>query len=316
MKEKTADVKLEKVLDELKRISIPNTRELQQLRISSAGLIGPDGRKTSDNQIKEKDEKPRFVLFPEDEQKRVYSVSIPFSFPDGDWLTRMEDPQCPLPTSLPEEMQVLQSRRMWFEKWGSGSFSSGLNITTKQGLEELIRIFSRNNLPFELGNFHKELFYSSGTSNPSLRIPYALDGGNHLMDLEFITFDYILEACTYIVLEETKGIHNEEEISNLLDNDFRPNHKIFTKASFLTTRDVYCDITVFCSERGVEHPEYYLQERLDKEMKQRLTESAEERELYPGNLERENGRIISARASVLYIGEPAVVYDPSWINLS
>ncbi|MEK6820077.1 MAG: hypothetical protein AABX71_00010 [Nanoarchaeota archaeon] len=318
MVEKKAEMEEGEILGELKRINIPDTRILQQIMIKSVGQISPDEKQVRKYRQNGAKEPQRIVLLSEEEQRRIYSLSIPFLFPDINWFFRIRNLYHPF--SNPTQTDIIT----WFSKWGgSSSGSPGLSITTNRGIEELVRIFERNSLSFKLGIFSQELFSShyDGRRNwPSIVSPCVWEAdsgfgdGDVVREMEFVPFDHKLEATSYIVLKEVTEMHESTELANRLDCGYIPGYETTSTYSTLTRRDIYRDITTFSLDSGTGVPKYYLQEMLDKKMKKEITESVEERKPYSGRLERKKQRVTDAKATLLHISEPVVVYDPQWIE--
>ncbi len=313
LSEETKKLTEPEILEKLRLFTIPDTRGLQQIMIKTSDNKNPFEREIEEEHYDYCRKTPRLVTLSQQDKKRIFSLSVPFSFSDN-WLRWMKDPEKGVRFDMENEkdLQAVYNRQMWFSRWEHSSYSPGLNITTKKGLEKIIKILSRKNLPIELESSYHPCFREARW--PVIVVPYTWDpgcmDGAELLYLSFMDFDAKLMACTYLTLNETTGIGHEATESNHLSFSY-PSYSFHKSTTPYTERKFRSNIIVF-SDGICSRPEYHIQEELKRDQEKPETDSGEKADYH--DIKKYFHQVIDIKTTLLEISEPVVVFDPKWIK--
>jgi len=283
------------ILKRLPCIDIPDTRELQRIRLRSIETLIPDERYIKEHyseELKSKLQKtPRIFLLPKEEQRRVYSLSIPLSFPDYQ-TARAHTPDI----------------KTNFNRFGSST--QAMHLTTTKGLNEILSILTRHKIPISSDLANGKIF-DSGKIRPAITAPHSWQAdtsgwgdGEDLFKHQFIVCNQDVLASPYYVFKEFNLVDDSEKTEDNSNSNYAPEYEHFKSYSRAVLKKFYSKATFF-SRLHFPQPKDYLPEKLNEEIRKEI-----------GTKLRHGIEWIieSAKIEVLKIEESILIYDPKWIG--
>ena len=285
------EIRDNEILEGLVCGSIPDTRKLQELRLELVGQESPDEKYMRERHHGKWANTPRLVRIPDEELREVYRAAIPLTFPGPDAYN--DDPL-----------------KTHFARWTSGDSSNGaMHLTTPKGLNNLLRVFTKNEIEIGLELAYGKIVEGWGGES-GICVPYRWKIGN--------CFDYYEELLRhqFVVCEWEVIGHpyytKKTKVSNKSKED-KIGGRSFTNEE---TEETTFRVDAMFSWAKLSHvntPEKYLlkylaerDKRTRKEWDDR--EQRRKREGFEGE-----GELTDLHTELLKIGDPVLIYDPEWV---
>jgi len=254
---------------------IPDTKKLQEIRLSALDKQTGDERFMQEHYPVEY-KTPRITTLTVDERRRIYSLVFPLSFS--------------LPESFGSKVQTHFGR--WSGNSRSYDGSGAMNLTTGKGLDELISIFSKNNLPIRPGPASGNVFGRWGDRDcrceAGINVPYGwqvdtYDPNQSIINHQFVVCEQTVMGVPfkYVIREKMKNVEKG-------------------KVTTVVEKKEHCEAYFYPKE----HPDFetYLLKRLEEKAQEQVGE------------DRYEGKVVMCKLNFIGLGEPKLVYDPSWVN--
>jgi len=273
-----------RIIKYLKCEDIPDTKRLQEIRLNSIGKISEDEKFMKEHYL-DKYKLPRIILMPEEEIKQVYSLAIPLSFP-------MLDP-----------ISYGNGCETFFFRWTNNN--GAMHLTTDKNMNELIKLFSKNNIPIKIQDSFGSLLDMGRTNHPGITVPHSwrvehYDSYQGLFEHQFLVFDESINACPYFYLEK-EASHSQEE-------DKYKNSSITLTSKTKKSIKLDCRATFYM-------PKYFKPEDFLPELLKKYENNLEIRHSNWRESQKENKEIShSLELKLLHIGSPIEIYNPNWLD--
>ncbi len=283
--------------------SIPDARKLQEVRLRNVGKLSPYEKFAKDHYRKSWETMPRIARITPEDQKKIYSLSIPLSFPILDWAEEIE------------------YRDTDFSHW-RGEDWGAINLTNSESFKGLIKILSHYEIPMDLGILHKKIFDMDSSTRFAIMIPQSFrefhygppksESSTYIFQL--VILDEDLTALPYCTLEELtlSSFNNktEEKFSEDWARNFGPSYFDFRSNGAAKIREFHL-ATAFFSKEHREKPQDYLPRFLKKKAEEKIGNTIY---INTGKLEGLDWKIEKSKFKILKFGDPVTIYDPSWIK--
>jgi len=263
---------------------IPDTRKLQEIRLNSIGKIS-SSEEFMKKHYPDKYNIPRIVMMPEEEIRQVYSLAIPLNFP-------MLDP-----------ISYGNGCKTDFFRWGSSD--GAMHLTTDRNMNELIKLFSKNNIHIKINNAFGSVLDMGRTATPGITVPHSwrvehYDPYQGFFEHQFVVFDKPINACPYF--------YTKKEISHTQEEDKYEKVSITLTNKIEKSVELKCHATFYISEYF--KPEDFLPELLKKyENNLKINHSS-----WRESQKEDKETFHSIELKLLSIGEPVEIYNPKWIE--
>jgi hypothetical protein len=278
------------ILEKMVCSAIPNTRELQRIRIKHLGF-NYSGEEHMRKYYSEKYASPkRIVQLPADDLKMIYELVIPLSFSNGDFF-RDEG----------VELHFPRWNKGWSNDWGG---YGAMHLTTKKNFNVLLAIFNNHTLPMKFEKACEKITDEEKQNREAVSVPHHwyvnnYDPHEEVVYHQFVVCNEKILGVPYYSVDEIKT--KEEECDDRRWGFTYSREEMLKKEfdcrAFFTSSDLsdYSVVKQYISKK--------LKERAD-DIKKGFSSKGEARQL------------ISSSVRLLKIGEPVMIYDPEWVRKS
>jgi len=276
------------ILERLVCCDIPNTKEMQRIRVKYLGS-SYDGEEHMKKYYPKKWASPRrIVQLPADDLKKIYESVIPLSFSQGDFYRD-------------------EGIELFFSRWNRGSsddFGSygAMHLTTKKNLDVLIEIFNKHDLTVKFERPCGKVLDGEKQERKAVSVPHHWyvdnwDPFECIVYHQFVVCEEEVLAVPYYFVEEMKLKEEEykDHKSWIIFSQKDTLNKEFQCRAFFTSRGASGDLM----------PEKYINKKL-KEKADDIKESF--------SSPNQNQQLLLSSVRLLKIGEPVVIYNPEWIR--
>jgi len=292
----------QQILDLLKDTDTPDTRALQKIRIENIGKATIYGEQYTEKEANKTP--PRIVALRPDEQAKVYSLAIPFSFPSCD------------PTGSNSGIN------RYFNRWTSTSHNrSAMHLTTQEDLNKLIEIFAGNKIPIKVSKpcgpirgYNRSSAEGDWDNPPGIEVPHSWDELNRMFYHQFIPWsNFPLVAIPFWGVE-TLDIEGQMP-HDLPKPPYLSHYPLIETGtlSFQATMNRYFVKTEVCSPAQLKNTP--IKEALEKRLGEDMQRLIGKEQYFKGERDSIGGGIVKkASARIIKIGDKLELYDPSWIS--
>jgi hypothetical protein len=298
----------QQALEQIANNSIPNTRELQKLRKE---LIGKQSsyEKHMQQHYPKHWETPRIVRLSIEDQLKIANLSIPLSFPSLDWGY--------------ENINVSAIDTNFYRFQGN---RTALHLTTEQGLNKLLQIFTQNQIPIKNEKACGPILDSERTSLPAISVPHSwyvdnYDPHEDLFQHQFVVYDgqYQEEilAYPYIYKKETTRQQNtsEDPILDEIRNNIQFRKKITTHTEYKT--DAYFANPFAHSHNA--NPAKQVRKSIEGQLQSRFAQDLKptplkKREFAIMTSKIEYNATLGGKVTLLRVDDPITIFRPDWIQ--
>jgi len=270
---------------------IPDTRKLQEVRLENINEVREE--RIHKNESEEIRKAPRIILLSKEEQKQIYTLSIPLSFPSRDF------------TKSKKNSGV---KTDYFRFQGDSNQRGAMHLTTSINLYELIKIFARHEIPVKLETAYGNVFDLDRERRPAITVPHSWYEETYspcFFRHQFVVCEQEVVGVHFVALEELVLTDTREQTEDNTERRFSPEEIRFTSTGNATIRRFYCGAT-FTSPIHVYKPESYLEKNLNERIKGRI-----------GQREYNYGMdltVTNAKVEIVHLSEPLPVFDPKWVE--
>lgn len=270
-------------LEKLVCFEIPDTRKLQQIRLNSIGDDGSIEKEMKKHHFEEWENISRLVRLSERDLGKVYGSSIPLTFSireiSGRGITKTD-----------------------FLRWqGHCSNRGDTNLTTETNLNILLKIFFENGLKIKLERGNGPLYdirmEEDFYADPAISVPHSFIEVQGLSRIQYLVCDQRVSAAPY---------YWKEEIAIRTGSDFNGSNVDASSYGMEELRETkyFCKAMYFSPDHCKDFlPESWLPKMLEKKNDRKISEWDKSRK----------GKLLNSKMKLLRIGEPIMIYDPTWI---
>jgi hypothetical protein len=275
------------IIKKLECEDIPNTKRLQEIRLNSIEKAS-DSEEFMKKHYPYKYNIPRIITMPKEEIKKVYSLAIPLTFP-------MLDP-----------FSYGHGCDTYFFRW-AGRFNGdgAIHLTTDKNMNELIKLFSKNNIHIEIEDAFGSILDVGRTDKPGIIVPHSwrMEHYNPYQGFfkhQFVVFDESINACPYFYLKK-EASHSQEEDR-------------YKTSSITITNKIEKSIEFKC-RAAFYMPKYFEPENFLPELLKKYEDNLKHNHLSWRESQKEDKETLhSIELKLLSIGNPIEIYNPKWIE--